>query len=242
MELASGFFTAGLYSRSGEETLNYLYNTRGYSMEEVEGSGFGFYPGMDATREYLESVGMADADTMMQDIWEEDTSGIRIAIPLRDSCGRLMAVMGRDITGTGPAAYRPITDMSAVRHVPFLMYKSWGKDEVLVVEGIFDAMLVDRIGCKPAIAIGKQGLSTEQLDMISSSGVKRCILCLGGSERRQATLDAGRLMESRGLEVRVLHLEEGYRDVDHFIRATDLPDFLNLLKAPAPFSEWSAGL
>ena len=37
-------------------------------------------------------------------------------------------------------------------------------------------------------------------------------------------------MRARGMEAAVLPLPEGYADLDHFIRATDLHDFRTLLR------------
>jgi DNA primase len=244
LELMSGFFTAQLYSPAGEKELFYLYNRR-YAMGEVEGSSFGFYPGYRQTREYLLSQGLSDEflDTVLDAVWARDAEEFRLTIPYRDTAGRLMGMFGRDVTQNGPAAYRELTDMSLLRDAPFLLYRYRGAKELLIVEGFLDSLLVDRIGLKPVVGIGKSGLSAGRCDAIAAYGTRRCILCLGsGREKRELMLDAARLIESRGMEAAFLPLEERYQDLDHFIRATELKDFRKLLKKTLSLEEFTQGV
>ena len=244
LENAASFFTTELFAPPGEEVLRYLYR-RGYAMGEVEGSGFGFYPGFSQLKEYLLSQGMNDvlASEEPAGIWSRDAESFRLTIPYRDFCGRLMGIIGRDIAKAGPEAYRPLTGLSPLVDTPFLIYKARGREEIIIVEGLFDALLVDQIGIKPAIAIGRSGLSTGRLDAIEASGIRRCILALGGGlEKRQRTLQTARLIESRGLEAVILPIPDEYEDLDRFIRSTDLHDFKKLLKKGRSVEQWSAGI
>ncbi len=241
LEIAAGYFTTQLFSPAGEETLHYLYR-RGYAMGEVEGAAFGFFPGFENLKSYLQSQGIGDdiLDAVLSAVWDRDADGCTLAIPFRDSCGRLMGMVGRDITRTGREAYRPLTDLSVLKDVPFLMYRARKQEQVIVAEGLLDALLVDQIGIKPAVAIGKEGLSEGQADALSAYGVKQCLLCLGnGSQKGQKTIEAARILESRGIDAAVLPLPHQYDDLDCFIRSTDLHDFKRLLKKPVCMGEWS---
>ncbi|MBN2297750.1 MAG: hypothetical protein JXM72_04115, partial [Deltaproteobacteria bacterium] len=123
--------------------------------------------------------------------------------------------------------------------VPFLMYRSRGADEVILVEGLFDALLIDQIAVKPVIAIGKGGLTRGMLDTIVSYGTKHCILALGTSEiQKKATIDAAGLVQSGGLGVSVLPIEEKYSDMDEFIRSTSIKHFKKLLAKAQSIQEW----
>ncbi len=241
LEQAMGFFNAQLFSPAGEEVLHYLYR-RGYTMSEVEGSSLGYYPGFAALQEYLSTQGVAQQllDEVLGAIWSRDAEDCRLVIPYRDSCGRLMGLFGRNSSLTGEAAYRPLTDLSALRDVPFLMYKARMKDELMIVEGLLDTLLIDQIGTRPVIGIGKSGLSPEQLNTIASYGTKHCILCLGGSERQQRyTRDAAGLIRDQGLGVSVLPLKAKYSDIDEFIRSHDVNEFRKLVKKPVSLEQWS---
>jgi DNA primase len=243
LELMAGFFTTRLYSPAGEKELFYLYNRR-YAMGEVEGSSFGFYPGYRQTREYLLSQGLTDEflDTVLDAVWARDAEEFRLTIPYRDTAGRLMGMFGRDVTKKGPEAYRALTGLSLLKDAPFLLYRYRGSEDLLVVEGLLDALLVDRIGLKPVAGIGKSGLSAGQCDTIASYGTRRCILCLGsGIDRKDQMLQAADLVESRGMQAAFLPLGEEYEDLDHFIRSTELKDFRRLLKKTCDRKEFMRG-
>ncbi len=232
LELAEGFFTTWLYSPAGEGCLKYLYN-RGYSMTEVEGSGFGCYPGWNKTREYLLSQGLSPelVGKEIAGFLSMESVANALTIPYRDSCGRIMAMMARDTAMSGPEAYMPLAGMSYVSDVPYLLSRCVGKDEILMVEGFFDAMLIDRIGIMSAVSIGKNGLSASQLDTIMESGIKKCILCLGNlPAKKQLTLDAMTMIRARGLDSAFLELKEPYEDIDQYVRKTDLHHLEHLLK------------
>jgi DNA primase len=232
LELMAGYFTAQLYSPAGEKELFYLYHRR-YAMAEVEGSSFGFYPGRAQTREHLLSQGVDPGlvDTALQGFWMEDAEEFRLTIPYRDSAGRLMGMIGRDVSRKGPGAYRPLTGLSALYDVPFLLYKHRGAEELLVVEGFLDALLVDQIGYRPVVGVGREGLSAGQCETLARYGTRRCVLCFGGGRpKRELMLASARRVEDLGMEAIFLPLDEQYEDLDHFIRATELHDFRKLLK------------
>jgi DNA primase len=232
LECALGFFNAQLFSSIGEEVLHYLYH-RGYTMSEVEGSFMGYYPGLGALKAYLASQDFSGEllDEVLHSVWNENAELCRLVIPYRDSAGRLMGLYGRDIDSTGQDAYMPLTDISLLKDVPFLIYKSRGARELIVVEGLFDALLVDQIAIKPVAAIGKSGLSQGQMDTLSDHGIQHIILCLGSGDRQKKVTDeAVDLISSRGIGVSVLPLDNKYSDLDEFIRSTSLSDFKRLLK------------
>lgn len=242
LELAAPYFAAQLFAPAGEETLHYLYRRR-YAMGEVEGSAFGYYPGFEQMRDYLRSQGVQEdiLDGILPTIWNHEADNFTLTIPFRDSSGRLVGMIGRDISKTGQGAYTPLTDISMLKDIPFLMYRARRQEQVIVVEGLLDALLVDQIGFKPAVAIGKKGLSAGQADTIRAYGVQRCLLCLGnGNNKIRFTLEAAQMLQSRGIHADVLPLPDEFDDLDRFIRSTDLPDFKKLLKNPVRVSDWSS--
>lgn len=241
LEQALGLFNAQLFAKAGEQTLHYLYKRR-YTMSEVEGSSFGYYPGFVQMRDYLISQGFAPEklDKVLNTIWNREAEHCSLVIPFRDSCGRLMGLYGRDIVHTGQEAYSPLTDLGVLKDIPFLMYRSRHAEELIVLEGLLDALLIDRIGIKPVIAIGKDGLTRNQTDVLCEYGIRHCIICLGSTGRRKrATIDAAQCMMERGIKVSVLPLDDAYSDIDEFIRSNDLNRFRKLLEKPVAFEEWA---
>jgi len=241
LEQALAFFNAQLYAKPGEDVLHYLYDRR-YAMGEVEGSSFGYYPGFMPMRDYLISQGFAPEllDDVLTALWNDNAENCRLVIPYRDSSGRLMGLYGRDIALKGQEAYSPLTDMTALLDVPFLMYKAREAKEVVIVAGLLDALLLDRIGIKPAVAIGRSGLNTHQLDALCAYGIGHCTLCLGSSaQQKKATLDAIESISARGLGVSVLPLEDEYSDIDEFIRSNDLNRFRERIAQPQDATLWA---
>ena len=240
LEHALSYFNARLFSPEGQEVLHYLYK-RGYTMSEVEGSSLGYFDGYSTLLEYLLSQGF-EQETLrevLDVIWNRDVENCPLVIPYRDACGRLMGLYGRDITLSGEDAYRPLTDIAALKDVPFLMYRSRGAEELILVEGLFDALLIDQIALKPVVATGKGGLSRGMLDTIVSCGTKECILAYGSGEmQKKATIDAAELILSRGLGVSVLPIEKKYSDMDEFIRSTSLSQYKKLLARAQGIQEW----
>ena len=241
LEQALGFFNAQLFAKPGEEVLHYLYKRR-YTMSEVEGSSFGYYPGYLPMRDYLISQGFSskELDETLSAMWNTNAENCGLVIPYRDSSGRLMGLYGRDITLSGQDAYSPLTDMRVLKDVPFLMYRSRGAEELIVVAGLLDALLIDRIAIKPVVAIGKSGLSIHQLDALCEYGIRHCIICLGSSARqKKATHEAIKSISGRGIGVSVMPLEDSYSDIDEFIRSNDLNLFRKLLANPQDAKIWA---
>lgn len=241
LEQALGYFNAQLFARPGEEVLHYLYK-RGYTMSEVEGSSLGYYPGYMPMRDYLISQGFSseELDETLAAIWNTNAENCGLVIPYRDSSGRLMGLYGRDIALSGQEAYAPLTDMSMLEDVPFLMYRSRGAEELIVVAGLLDALLIDRIAIKPVVGIGKSGLSTYHLNALCTYGIQHCIICLGSSARqKRATHEAIESVSARGIGVSVMPLEDSFSDIDEFIRSNDLNRFRKLLAHPQDAKTWA---
>jgi len=94
-----------------------------------------------------------------------------------------------------------------------------------------DALLLDQIGLKQAVAVGKAGLTEAHARTIAGCGIRRGIICFGsGPDKDRLTESARGLLESKNIETAVLPMPDDYTDLDHFIRATDLHDFKKLLR------------
>jgi len=231
-EMCHGFFKTKLWSDEGEHVLNYLYG-RGYAMGEVEGMALGFYPGYDRLRQYLVSQGIGEdvIDQYLSPVWKKDVKDQELVIPFRDTSGRLMGFVGRDISLTGPDAYRPLVSMDGLEDTPFLLDRARNREEVVLVEGMFDAMLIDRLETVPAIAIGTSGLNENHILAAMACGVKRFIIALGnGPAQERASADAYTLVRSKGLDAATLTIPGDSKDLDEYIRSTSLHDFRKLLK------------
>jgi DNA primase len=238
LEAAMSLFITNLWDGQGADVLQYLYK-RGYSMGEVEGMALGSLTGLTQMNEYLSSLGFSQnkIDDTFIGLKEHENDVPLLVIPYRDSAGRLMGLMRRTVRQVQENAYSPLTGLPA--DTPFNMYRSRGQNEVIVVEGLFDALLLDQVRLMPVISVGKEGLSKAQIETAQAYGVRRFALALGnGSRRIKATHSAIELIREKGLAASVLPIPRRYEDMDQYIRKTCLDHFRALIKKSMSADQW----
>ena len=139
----------------------------------------------------------------------------------------------------GPLSYAPLTDLAALSDVPFLLCRSRGQREVIVVEGLFDALLLDQIRLRPVIGVGRAGLSEEMLLTAASFGCRHFILTRRNDERQSdCTVSAIKLIMDHGLAVSILPVPTPHTDIDEFVRKTCIDHYRALLKKTIPGRKW----
>jgi hypothetical protein len=212
-------------------------------MAEVEGMSLGYYPGFTKTRQSLLKQGFNQGhlEATLSRICKSNPDSPGLAIPYRDASGRLMGLIHKDVTTNGSASYCLLTDFSCLDDIPFLMYRSRDQEEVIVVGGFFDALLLDQARLKPVIGIGNEGVKAGQIETAALLGTRHFILALGSSERQiDATRAAINLINKLGLTASVLPIPTDYRDLDEYIRMNCLDHFKTLLKKAASSEDWLA--
>jgi len=240
LEAAMDSFIMKLWSETGEEGLHYLYH-RGYSMGEVKGMSLGFFPGIDETRRELLHQGIDHnlLDAVFSRRWTDHRNLPGIVIPYRDAAGRLAALVHKDMNASGASSYRMLTDKACIEGIPFLMYRSRAQNEVLVVQGFFDALLLDQARLKPVIGTGSEGMSDSQLETAAFLGAGHLILSLGSdAEQAAMTRDAIQKITKKEIEVSVLQIPPKFKDLDEYIRMTCLDQFKALLRKAVPARQW----
>ena len=240
LEAAMDLFIMNLWSKPGEDALHYLYD-RGYAMGEVKGMTLGFYPGPVHTQQELIRQGFApellESIFPLQGIIHPEAQGI--VIPYRDVSGRLVEMVHKDIRMQGASSYRFMTRSSPVEDIPFLMYRSRGQHEVLVVQGFFDALLIDQARLKPVIGTGVCGMKPAQIAAAACFGTRHFIMAQGGGEDQyRITHDTVNEIMKSGLMASVLPIPLKYKDLDEYMRMTCLDHFRALLKKAVPAKQW----
>jgi DNA primase len=242
LETAMSFFITHLWNEQGAEVLRYLYS-RGYSMGEVEGMALGCYSPRLQTKEFLLSQGFAQRqiERILSGLWQQAGDDPFLVIPFRDAAGRLLGLIRRTVRSSVDDAYAPLTDMKMLSDVPFNMYRSRRRSEIIVVEGYFDALLLDQIRLKPVIAIGKGGLTEGFIKAAAAYGARHFTLALGnGAQRTKATLASIELIREKGFGVSVLPIPRRYEDLDQYIRLTCLDHFKALMDKEMSADQWMA--
>jgi DNA primase len=241
LETAMSLFITELWSGQGAEVLHYLYH-RGYAMGEVEGMALGSFPGHARTGEYLSSLGFSRRSiAAVFPVTDRDDPEPLLVIPYRSASGRLMGLISRSVRQNTGQPYVPITDLSCLGDTPFNLYRSRGQNEVIVVEGLFDALLLDQVRLKPVISIGSGGLTAGRIEAAEAFGARHFLLALGnGARRERATRAAIGLIREKGLQASVLPIPARYADLDQYIRGTCLDHFKALLQKRMDGGQWLA--
>ena len=132
----------------------------------------------------------------------------RVAIPIHDDEGRLVAYCGRAIDGSAPRYRFPAGFHKSRVLFNYHRALATGSDEVILVEGFFDCMRVYQAGSSSVAALMGVQLSAAQKELLVR-GFSRVVLLLDGDEAGQAATVriAAALREDCTIEE--LHLEPG---------------------------------
>jgi hypothetical protein len=231
---------AALWSEPGRDALRSLV-ARGYATVEIRGMGLGYHPGHSDG--YLDAPGgsVALVEGMPEGLVDIG-DGPGVLIPYRDACGRLMGLVRKDMHSTGPGSYSVASSWAGMAKTPFLLHRSRFASEALVVEGLFDAMIVDQLRLMPVIGIGRDGLESGMIDKALLYGCGAFVLAPGGSpDRIGRAVEMASAMLERGLEVSVMPVPKGHADLDEFIRHACVDRFMGLMERRVRAETWLGG-
>jgi len=234
MEEAAKFFEKNL--EKSTEISSYL-KSRGLNNESIKNFRIGFVK--DAWRElysYLASSGFSDSEIEKAGLAKKTEKGMydrfrgRIIFPISDSSGRVVAFSGRIFVDDGKSAKylnSPETPIFSKNAVLYGIDKA--KDSIrknnfsILVEGQMDLILSHQAGYKNTVATSGTALSDSTVskeNVISNLGLVRRLspnIVLGFDADKagaQATIRAGRIALSLGMDVKVVDLPEGNDPAD----------------------------
>lgn len=218
---------AALWDMEGRSQFQALV-ARGYATDEIRRMGIGCFLGYEAAAAQHPAASFIDPDAQPG-----------VLIPYRDSAGRLMGLVCKDMAQRGPGSYAVISSWDGMERTPFLAHRLRGAREALVVEGFFDALLVEAIGVVPVVGTGSGPIGPGMIEAAVGTGCTRFTVVVsnkaGAPARARKTIAC---MVSLGLDTRVLPVPPGYDDLDEFIRSTCLDGFLELLTQAGPARAW----
>lgn len=246
---AQDLFKDDLWTSEGKEVLDYLQE-RGYREKEIESMGLGAY--LDRSRLVdhlkdegfsLEQIGEAGLFTGGEDFGFGITH--QVAILWRDRASRPSGlvcratdeVMEKKNIGS-KRKYLNSSGMDA--NQSFIGFeKARGEEEVTVVEGILDSLYLNNFDY-PAVAIGGNNLSNEQLRALEDSGIKRINIALDRDEAGGAgTEKIVKQLQGTDLKSYVLSFPEG-KDPDDILREGGAEAFEEVLHTAQRGVKWLA--
>ena len=134
----------------------------------------------------------------------------RIAIPIHDHCGQLVAYAGRWIGTHCPQGkklyrYTPLFNRSRLL---YNLYRVRDRDTLVLVEGFFSVFRLHTLSI-PSVALMGHSLSVTQEELLTESKVKTVVVMLNGnpSSRKAQRSMVARL--ARWFHVRSLELPQG---------------------------------
>jgi DNA primase len=166
---------------------------------------------LDPSHPYLAQRGLQAATTGHFGLGYFGGRGLmsgRIAIPIHDGEGRLLAYCGRAVDGADPRYRFPAGFQKSQVLFNYHRARAGGAESVIVVEGFFDCMRVHQAGFPRVVALMGARLSRAQKDLLVRRFSKVVLLLDGDATGRAATAQiASDLASAR--TVHQLHLPPG---------------------------------
>ncbi len=245
-------------SAKAARTRSYLRQGRGFSKEDIERFRFGFVPEWGTVIRHI----TLDRGYSLEDL--DEACGVRnaegytavgrthvLAVPY--VCGgELKGFLFRRVEeGSGPK-YIATADLDR-KSVFFNMPSRHDVEDILVVEGEFDALKATAAGIPDVVAIGGSDISGERRRQVEDAfrrGVKRIILCPdldadaeGNPEtakRHQAIMRCVHTIKDVDLSFEEIYIVDFPEpaDPDQFIREKGAEAFIALLRSSVPYWEY----
>lgn len=232
MEEATKFFEKNLT----KEVLEYL-KSRGLTDESIKNFRVGFIPSeWRLLYSHLAKNGWNDKEIEHAGLAKKTEKGMydrfrgRIMFPISDSSGRVIAFSGRLFKDDGKSPKYLNSPDTPIFNKSFVLYGlDKAKDSIrknnfsILVEGQMDLILSHQSGFKNTIATSGTALSDTTLtkeNIVSNLGLVRrlspnIVLAFDGDEAGlSATLRAGKIALSLGMDVKVANLREGIDPAD----------------------------
>ena len=206
---------------------NDYLNTRGIGYETAKRFRIGYADERRGLRSALEEKGFDEEIMIASGLIKEDGADFfqnHIVAPILRS-GRVVDFYGRCLNGSnGDRHWRLPKGGEIVQSGLF----NWNPNatEIILVEGVFDALSLIQIGEPSTVAtLGTNGLTDPLLEMFKRSKIGSVYICFDGDGSGiKAALKTVRKLESIGKDVRIIRLPQG-EDPNSFLSRKPDADF-----------------
>ena len=243
--LANKYYQNNLLTKEGESAREYLKNRNidELTIKEFE-IGYSLKNRDDLTRllttkgysiDLLNKIGLSSEN--------HDIYNSRLMFPLHDLNGKVIGFSGRIITNSKQNKYLNTKETELFKKGKLLYHYHIARDEarvkksVIIMEGFMDIIRASTIGIKNTVATMGTALTKDHIKEIKRLS-NNIILCFDGDEAGvKATLTAGELFKSEGIEVKVIMLKED-DDPDTYILKNGKEAFQGLLNNAIYYSDF----
>lgn len=217
----------------------YLKEKRGYTPEDIDAMQVGCITSQGALRKHLKSKGYTDTDLEQIKLHEAIGNTHTLTIPLREPGGKLRGISVRTISDAQPK-YLYSTGLIKA-DLLFNLRAITGKKDLVIVEGLLDALLCSARKIDNVVALGSKTLNKAQLETAVKYGAQKITLCLDNEEKAiPNTIEAIKLIqrEKPELKIFVAQLPEGAKDPDELIRKERAEAFKKVIAEAIPYYKY----
>lgn len=187
-----------------------------------ERAEIGYFSGLPALAKHLREIFGESPDVL--ELLPDGNAAGRLSLTMRE-CGRIVGFQFRAISEQQEPKYLFAKGYAKSEHLPGLRR---GCKEVILVEGVLDAMAAKSRGFLDVAAIGGASLSVEQIKKAIQAGAKKITLALDndtpgkeGTEKATRTLCEYIQKTGADLDIFVCKYPEGCKDFDELLRLPD---------------------
>ncbi|MBN3924651.1 DNA primase [Nostoc sp. NMS4] len=252
------FYQHALRQSQGQKALQYLQSNRQFKEETIQQFGLGFAPaGWETLYRYLVDdkhypVQILEKAGLIKPRKEGggyyDVFRDRLMIPIRDVQGRVIAFGGRTLTDEQPKYLNsPETELFSKGKTLFALDRAKGGisqlDQVVVVEGYFDAIALHAVGINNAVASLGTALSLEQVRLVLRyTESKQLVLNFdadkaGTNATERAIGEIAELAYKGEVQLKILNLPNG-KDADEYLHSHTPEEYGELLKNAPLWIDW----
>lgn len=159
----------------------------------------------------------------------------KLTIPFRDPVGRIVGFAFRSITWTKDSKGGKYLYSTGLKRnsLLFNLRAIKGDKDLIVVEGLLDAIHAKALGLDNVVALGGTSLNTTQIKTARRYGAEKLTLCLDQDQAGEGATDKAIEAISKSgeeLKVYVASLPEGVKDPDELIKAKGIEAFREVIR------------
>ncbi len=232
------------------KVLNYLKNERGYDFDTIKSMGLGCIDSKKALGKYLKVSGFSDekikeAYKTLHYIGQSHN----LVIPYQNAKGEIIGFAARNINyqetdKIGKYLYTKGLSLSdSLLNIQSL--SSNKEKEVILVEGMFDALHAKAKGINNVVALGGTAFNQRQLMTLHEYGIKSISLCLDNDKAGQEATTRIKEVISKSnltLNIKDISLPHNIKDPDQMIKERGIDSFNKLISTSQPINSIQSNL